>query len=274
MAWHGFLKQSTAVTINLGPFVAPATGLPVASVDVDHGDVLLSKNGAAFAAKNDATDNAASDANGFSSVALDATDTNTVGRLQVIANLSADTSNPMVVKQSYSVVPAAVYDLWFGGTGALLAPDGALAYGTAAAIAAGTITLASGHGIATVGSVIIELISGTDAKGKSRFATYSGSGDVFNVSPPWNEGGESTPSGTITYRVLAAPPSPKLTAPTAAITATPTADQALAFIATLARNKITDDGVNQTLYADDGSTVIATWPVSALGTTFTRAEGS
>jgi hypothetical protein len=213
MSWHGFLRQSTAATINVGPFINPATGGPVASVDVDHTDVVLSKNGAAFAAKNDATDNAASDANGMSSVAIDATDTGTVGRLQVVANLFADTSTPMVVKQSYSVIPAAVYDLWFGAAGATCAPDGALAYGTAAAIAAGTITLASGHGVASVGSVLIMLPGGTDAKAKSRLATYSGSGDVFTVDPAWNAGGESTPTGTITYRVYPAPPSPTSTLP-------------------------------------------------------------
>jgi hypothetical protein len=89
----------------------------------------------------------------------------------------------------------------------------ALDTGTAVAIAAGTITLRANHGISTVGSVLITLLGGTDARGKSRLATYSGSVNVFNVDPAWNAGGESTPSGTIIYRVDPAPPSPTSTLP-------------------------------------------------------------
>lgn len=85
--------------------------------------------------------------------------------------------------------------------------------GTAAAIANGTITLRNNHGVASVGSVLITLLAGTDARGKSRIATYSGSGNVFNVDPAWNAGGESLPSGTIIYRVDPAPPSPTSAVP-------------------------------------------------------------
>lgn len=77
--------------------------------------------------------------------------------------------------------------------------------GTAAAIADGTITLRSGHGITNAASILVVLSSGTNAKGKSRIATYSGSGDVFNVSPAWNANGETTPSGTIIYQVYPLP---------------------------------------------------------------------
>lgn len=82
--------------------------------------------------------------------------------------------------------------------------------GTAAAIADGTITLESGHGITNT-TIMVSLISGTNAAGKSRVATYSGTGDVFNVDPAWNATingvAETTPSGTIVYAVSPAPPS-------------------------------------------------------------------
>lgn len=77
--------------------------------------------------------------------------------------------------------------------------------GTAAAIANGTISLRSGHGITNTAAILVVLTSGTNAKGKSRIATYSGSGDVFNVSPAWNANGETTPSGTIIYQVYPLP---------------------------------------------------------------------
>lgn len=95
---------------------------------------------------------------------------------------------------------------------------GAMTTGTAAAIADGTITLASGHGITNSASVLVFLTGGTNAVGKSRIATYSGSGDVFNVSPAWNANGETTPSGTITYVVMPLPLGSTASPPTVNVT--------------------------------------------------------
>lgn len=90
-----------------------------------------------------------------------------------------------------------------GGTGGLITS------GTAAAIADGTITLAGSHGVTNT-TVLVVLDGGTNAVGKSRIATYSGTGDVFNVDPAWNATvngvTETTPSGTITYEVYPIPP--------------------------------------------------------------------
>ena len=92
-----------------------------------------------------------------------------------------------------------------GGDGGLIAS------GTAAAIANGTITLASGHTVTNT-TVLVTLTGGTNAIGKSRQATYSGTGDVFNVDPAWNATvngvAETLPSGTITYELYPIPPGP------------------------------------------------------------------
>lgn len=91
--------------------------------------------------------------------------------------------------------------------------------GTAAAIAASTITLRSGHGVSNSSAVMIRLVSGTNAVGKARLASYSGAGDVFNVDPSWDSNGETTPSGTITYQVYAMVPNPTSTVPSVSLTA-------------------------------------------------------
>lgn len=87
---------------------------------------------------------------------------------------------------------------------------GATHSGTAASIANGNIALASGHGITST-TIFVRLTGGTDAVGKGRIATYSGSGDTFNVDPAWNATvnglAETTPSGTITYEAYPIPPS-------------------------------------------------------------------
>lgn len=63
-----------------------------------------------------------------------------------------------------------------------------------------------------------------------------------------------------------------LTAPTAVIGATPTVGDALAWVATMSRNKLTQTATKQTLYADNGTTVVASAVVSDDGTTATRNE--
>lgn len=90
--------------------------------------------------------------------------------------------------------------------------------GTAVAIANGSITLAAGQGttLSGVESLLIVLTGGTNAIGKSRYINHD-AGDVFTVDPAWNAG-ETLPSGTITYIVLAAPPSPVTTIPASNIT--------------------------------------------------------
>lgn len=62
------------------------------------------------------------------------------------------------------------------------------------------------------------------------------------------------------------------TEPTAVIGANPSALAALSWIATLARNEITQTATSQVLKADDGTTTVATSAVSDDGTTFTRGK--
>ena len=78
-----FLKQSTASqSVLIGPFVdstdgdTAETGLSIANTDIK-----LSKNGGTMASKN--SGGATHDAGGWYTITLDATDTNTVGRLQL-----------------------------------------------------------------------------------------------------------------------------------------------------------------------------------------------
>lgn len=112
-----FLKQSTAATLRLGPFVdetdakTPETGLTIAQADV-----RLSKAGGAFAQKSD-TGSATHDENGFYAVPVNTTDTGTVGRLRAFVLKSG----ALPVWQDYFILPAAIYD-WLTGGAAPLTP--------------------------------------------------------------------------------------------------------------------------------------------------------
>ncbi|MCP5414985.1 MAG: hypothetical protein H6961_10305 [Chromatiaceae bacterium] len=106
------LKQSTAATVKLGPFVDSTDGVTAeTALTISQADIRLSKNGGAFAQTNNAT-GATHDENGYYGVPLDTTDTNTLGRLRVAVNESGS----LPVWQDFMVVNANVYDSLIGGS--------------------------------------------------------------------------------------------------------------------------------------------------------------
>ena len=110
-----FLKQSTAgQSIVLGPFVdstdgdTAETGLTIANTDI-----LLSKNGGTLTAKN--SGGGTHDADGWYAATFDATDTGTVGRLQIKVHVAG----ALPVYHEAIVLPANIYDSFIGGTDTL-----------------------------------------------------------------------------------------------------------------------------------------------------------
>jgi len=129
------LKQSTAVDVLLGPFVDRTDGYT--AEEGESPCVLLSKNGQALAAKNDATTPTHDDA-GYYNCELDATDTGTVGTLVLVVEASA---NALPVRHEFQVVEEAVYEALFASS----APG----YGTAQT--GDTYALANGdHGFVSI----------------------------------------------------------------------------------------------------------------------------
>lgn len=103
------LKQSTAVTVKLGPFVdddgiTAATGLTLSQADF-----RLSKNGGDMAQKNESS-SATHDELGVYDVALNTTDTNTLGILRV----DVGESGTLPYYRVFVVLPANVYDSLYG----------------------------------------------------------------------------------------------------------------------------------------------------------------
>ncbi len=101
-----FLKQSTAATIKLGPFVDDTDGKTAeTSLTISQADIRLSKNGGDIAQTNNET-GATHDELGYYNVPLDATDTNTLGRLLVAVH----ESGALPVWKEFMIVTANVYD--------------------------------------------------------------------------------------------------------------------------------------------------------------------
>lgn len=104
-----YLKQSTAVTLKIGPFLDDTDGKTVETgLAIAQADVRLSKNGANIAQKTEAT-SCTHDELGIYGCPVDATDTATLGRLQ----LWVHESGALPVWQEYMILPANVYDSMF-----------------------------------------------------------------------------------------------------------------------------------------------------------------
>lgn len=105
-----WLKQSTAATVKLGPFLDDTDGKTAeTALTISQADIRLAKNGGDIAQSNNAT-GATHDELGYYDVPLDTTDTNTLGRLKIAVH----ESGALPVWQEFMVVPAQVWDSLFG----------------------------------------------------------------------------------------------------------------------------------------------------------------
>jgi hypothetical protein len=109
-----YLKQSTASqSVLIGPFVDDTDGTTAETgLSIANTDVRVSKNGANIAAKN--SGGGTHDENGWYQITLDATDTATVGRLQLHCKMTG----ALMVFAEFQVLEEAIYDALFGASAA------------------------------------------------------------------------------------------------------------------------------------------------------------
>ena len=105
MTW---LRQNTGTTLIIGAFV-DISGSPTVGLTLAPSAIILSKNGGALAAKQDAA-TATATTLGHYRCDLTASDTDTLGRLR----LACHPSGVLGVWHDYMVVPANVWDSMFG----------------------------------------------------------------------------------------------------------------------------------------------------------------
>lgn len=195
-----WLRQSTAATVVLGPFVDNADGYTAETgLTISQADIRLSKNGTAFAQTNNAA-GATHMENGHYSVPLDTTDTDTLGRLRVAVN----ESGALPVWQDFMVVPANVWDSMFGADKLQVHADEITNnLITAAAIAAdavdeihdevveGTITLRQAM------RLMLAVLTGKSSGGGTTTIVFRDIGDTKNrISATVDSDGNRTAVGT------------------------------------------------------------------------------
>ncbi len=80
--------------------------------------------------------------------------------------------------------------------------------GVLVAVTNTTVEFAGGYGISTQAQIVVEIRTAGAHFGKSRFATYSGAGNIWTVDKAWNADSETTPTGTPTVDVFSVPANP------------------------------------------------------------------
>ena len=121
-----YLKQSTAATVKIGPFVDATDGVTAETgLTISQADVRLAKDGGNYAQKNESSAST-HDELGEYDCDLDATDTATLGSLV----LSVQESGALPVRHEFTVLAANVYDSIVGG-GDILDTNAAQHLGTA-----------------------------------------------------------------------------------------------------------------------------------------------
>jgi hypothetical protein len=107
-----FLKQSTAFTFRIGPFVDSTDGFTAeTALSIAQADIQISKNGGAFA-QTSASPTTTHDADGWYQCPLTATDTNTLGDLTVQIVMTG----ALPVFRHFTVIPAQVFESLVTGT--------------------------------------------------------------------------------------------------------------------------------------------------------------
>lgn len=119
------LRQSTASqSVKLGPFVDDTDGVTAETgLTIANTDIKLSKAGGTMASKN--SGGGTHDANGWYTITLDATDTATVGALQV----SCKVAGAAPVFMQFQVVEQAIYDALFAASATGLLPANVTQFG-------------------------------------------------------------------------------------------------------------------------------------------------
>lgn len=109
-----YLKAATSATVMMGPYVG-SDGVGLTGLTVTQSSVMLSKNGAAFTAKNE-TSNGSHRILGYYSAMFNNTDLDTVGRLLLVSSCAA----ALPVRHEFTILPTSVYNSLIDGTDLLM----------------------------------------------------------------------------------------------------------------------------------------------------------
>jgi hypothetical protein len=268
-----FLREDTASqSVVIGPFVDSLDGNTAETgLTISNTDIRLSKNGGNIVAKN--SGGGTHDELGYYTITLDATDTDTVGRLQLMVH----ESGALPVYHEYQVLEEAVFDALFAsgaalavtlGTGAITAAtiaDGAI---DAATLATGTITAAKfAAGAIDAAAVATDIVTEIRAglATSAELADLATSAEIAALN--------DLSAAEVNAEIVDALATDTYAEPTGVPPATDTLANKIGRLHMAIRNKVTVTVDDKTFYDDTGS---AEWKQALTddGTTYTQDEAT
>lgn len=273
-----WLKQSTAVTVKMGPFVDSTDGATAETgLTISQADIRLSKNGGNIAQSNNAA-GATHDELGYYDIPLDTTDTNTLGTLRVLIS----ESGALPVWQDFMVVPANVWDSLFGADKLQVHADEITAgLITATALADNAITAAK---IAADAIGASELAADAVSEIQSGLATAAALATVDSIVDAILVDTDTTIPGIIAAlnnlsaaqvnaEVVDALATDAYAEPSGVPAATAALTTKLGYLYMALRNQVTVTASKKTFFDDSGA---AEWEkyLSDDGTTYTETEAN
>jgi len=147
MAFQGYLRQSTAETVLMGPFVDSGDGdAEEGALTITNSEVRISKNSANIIPKSETT-SLVHDELGFYTCLLNTTDTDTVGRLRLMVH----ETGALLVDQTYWVLEEAIFDAIYAASASAFNASGlvTLAAVTHSGAVIPTVSALTGHTVQT-----------------------------------------------------------------------------------------------------------------------------
>ena len=172
------LKQSTAVTLKMGPFVSSADGVSSETgLTITQPDVRVSKNGGNFAQKS-AVGTASHDEYGYYDISVSTSDTDTLGRLAVA--IYEDPALP--VWSEFMVMEAEKYDFIYGSNDLVVSAQ------NLSEVTGDTIGAVSAYNDISVGAVSAYNLDEVDINGQLTSATNLSevTGDTIGAVSAYN----------------------------------------------------------------------------------------
>lgn len=206
--YHGDIRLGETIdikftTVSTAGAPTQLAGSPVVSAYVDNGTTQLTA-GITLTADFDSV-------TGLNNVRVVATAANGYARL----------TNVQLVVTTGTVGGASIAGYVIGTFSIECRNIGQLWRGTLGSAANTSVTFSADPGVSKEAQLLVQLVGGTDAIGKSRYITYSGAGEVWTVDPAWNSGSpaETLPSGTLEALLFSVPKTPTTNVPQVALTA-------------------------------------------------------
>jgi len=266
MSQYFVLREATAVTLPIGPFIHLTAGTAVTTATIASTEVMLSKNGGEFVAKTESTSAGhITNSGGMYEVKLNIGDTTTPGTL--VGNVVDGDAAAQPISFTCTIVSAETYDALYAASSTAFNASGQV-----------TLITATQASIDAIEEDTIELQEAWTDEGRLDAILGIVAADT-TTDMPLTIASLTTKVDTITgylttevADILALLDNARAEPAAGAPAVNPDLATKIDYLYAAWRNKVTQTSTKYVLFKDDGSTQMLMSDVEDDGTTFTRSK--